>query len=239
MVEKNNTSISVIIPAYNEAQRIEITLKKILDYFSTRFLNWEIIVVDDGSTDETEFIVKKSVPSQHLTFLKNGKNLGKGESIKRGMLIGKGDILLFTDADLSTPIEEYEKLITFIHNGYDISIGSRGLEQSKIIKKQPFYRQNMGKFFNHIVQLLVLRGIKDTQCGFKIFKKEVAKKIFPLQRLKGFAFDVEILLIGKKMGYKIAEVPVRWVNSPTSTVNPIIDSTKMLIDLIKLRFRKI
>ncbi len=154
------------------------------------------------------------------------------------MIYSTGDIVLISDADLSTPIEELEKLLTFYDNGADIAIGSRALEESQIVVRQPWWREFMGRMFNRFIKSLILRDFQDTQCGFKLFRGDIARKLFSLSCIDRFAYDVEILYIAKKLGYKIKEVPVRWINSPDSKVRPLKDSFQTALDVLKIRFRK-
>jgi len=228
--------LSIIIPAYNEEKRIPNTLLKLLNYLSTKSYQWEIILVDDGSTDRTSEIAREVIKNNSLTVIKNHLNQGKGYSVKRGVLSSTGKVLLFSDADLSTPIEELDKMLLWIDKGYDILIGSRALPESIIETRQPWYRQLMGKTFNLLVQSLVLKGFNDTQCGFKCFTRESALRVFTLQRLTGFAFDVEILYIAQKCGFKIKEQPVRWINSPESKVRLLKGPLSMILELLKIRF---
>lgn len=225
--------ISIVIPAFNEEERLPLSLRKILDYFENRDETKEIIVVDDGSTDNTTAIITKEFPNVNL--IKLGKNSGKGAAIRKGMLSANGNFILFCDADLSTPIYEIDKLSAKLNNGFDIAIGSRALDPSLIKLHQPFYREFMGKTFNKIVQVLTFAGISDTQCGFKMFKKDIAHKLFAQSVIDGFSFDVEILYLAHKANYKIAEVPVEWYNDAKTKVNPVIDSTKMLLEIFKIR----
>ncbi len=231
-------NFSIIIPTYNEEKRIENTLIRIASYLSQKFgADYEIIIVDDDSEDKTVEIVKKlSRENEKIKLLLNEINSGKGYSVKKGMLSAEGSYLLFSDADLSTPIEELEKLFYWLQRGYDIAIASRSLKESKILVHQPLYREMMGKIFNKLVKLWCLPDFLDTQCGFKLFKKEVTKKIFSLSKINRFAFDVEILYLAKKNNYSIKEVPVRWIDSPASRVHPFFDSLKMLLDLIRIKF---
>lgn len=231
-------NLSVIIPTYNEEKRIGETLNRIVSYLSQKYGdNYEIIVVDDGSIDETLKVIKQyPLASKKIRILVNEKKMGKGYSVRKGMLLAEGDYLLFTDADLSTPIEELEKLFFWIGKGYDLAIGSRSLKGAEIILHQPFYREMMGKIFNKLVKVWCLSDFVDTQCGFKLFKKEVAKKIFQEAKIGHFAFDVEILYLAKRNNFRIKEVPIRWINSPSSRVHPVFDSLKMLLDLIRIRF---
>ncbi len=226
--------ISIVIPCYNEEKRIINTLKKTIKYLENKKYNYEIIIVDDFSKDNTIKIID-NLKNKKIKILQNEKNYGKGYSIKKGMLNAKYPLVLFMDADLATPIEELDKFTKEIKN-YDILIASRKLNNSNISKKQPFYRQILGKIFLNIVKLFAIKEFKDTQCGFKLFKKDVAKDIFELQTINRFAFDVEILYIALKKNYKIKELPVKWIDQKGSTVNPVKDSISMLKDLLKIRF---
>lgn len=228
--------LSIVMPAYNEEKRIKDPLRKIVEYLSSKGYDWEIILVDDGSIDRTSEMAVKVVDDERLRIIKNETNRGKGYSVRTGVLASKGDLILMTDADLSTPIEELEKMLPWLENGYDIVIGSRALQRSLIEVPQPWYRSAMGRVFNFLVQKITLKGFKDTQCGFKCFTKGAAAQIFVLQRVDGFAFDVEVLLIAEKLGFKIKEVPVRWVNSPQSSVNIFTGSASMFYELLKIRF---
>lgn len=237
MENKVTPEISVVIPAYNEAERIDKTLSLIESFFQERNDLKEIIVVDDGSSDSTSDIVQeRATRLPYLKLVCNSQNQGKGFSVREGILRTSGDVVLFSDADLSTPIEELDKLLPWLDSGYEIVIGSRGLKESGILVHQPFYREYMGKIFNLWVRLIAIPGIKDTQCGFKLFRGDVARNIFARQKTKGFGFDVEILYIAQKLGYRIKEVPIRWRNDARSRVNPILDSANMFRDLLRVRF---
>jgi dolichyl-phosphate beta-glucosyltransferase len=229
--------LSVVIPAYNEESRIGETLVKITAYLDSRDHDYEILVVDDGSTDNTEGVVTDlSASHPKLTYMKNPGNRGKGYSVRSGLLASKGDIALFSDADLSTPIEEIEKLVPPLLNGeYQVTIASRSLPESNLAVHQPWYRENMGRCFNMLVQLLAVPGIRDTQCGFKCYRREVIEPICKRQKLERFSFDVEQLYIARKLGYRIKEVPVTWINSPATKVNAIRDSARMFSDLFRIR----
>lgn len=231
--------ISIIIPAYNEENRIISTLLRINDYMDSKGRAFEIIVVNDGSSDKTTQVVadiSEKMPA--LRSISYTPNMGKGFAVRKAVLSSKGDLVLISDADLSTPIEEMEKLLPLI----DISsggscaaaIGSRALSESMIIVRQPLWRQTMGKAFNKIVRLLVIDGFVDTQCGFKLFDGKAARKIFSAAKVNRFAYDVEALLIAKKMGFTIKEVPIKWLNSAQSKVRPLIDSLQMLKDLVRI-----
>ncbi len=229
--------VSVIIPAYNEGNSVKSAIRVIDEFLRAGAEDYEIIVVDDGSKDKSAQAVQQLANENNkIVLLKNGANRGKGYSVKRGMLQATGDIRLFADADMSTPIETLTDMIEFINKGYDIVIGSRRTQGAVIEIRQNFLRENMGRVFNLLVRLIVLRGFKDTQCGFKLFTKKAAENIFKLQKFDNFVFDVEILYIAKKLGFKIIEAPVKWYNSTDSRVRPFRDSTSMFLDLFKIKF---
>ncbi len=235
-MENQQIDLSVVIPAFNEENRIIKSLNTIDTYLSSKNLKYEIIVVDDGSTDNTPFIVKDFRKTHHnVSYTSYGQNMGKGYAVREGVKTSKGYIILFTDADLSTPINEIEKLIETIKCGFDIAIGSRALSDSEIIVSQPFYRKTMGKIFNILVQLLIFKGIKDTQCGFKCFTNEAANEVFKRCKINGFSFDVEILLIARKLGFKIKDIPVQWINSPETRVHPVKHSLAMIKELLYIK----
>ncbi len=236
--------ISIIIPAYNEATRIGPSLEKIIAFFSAKDYDAEVIVVDDGSPDTTCDVVtntfatlSSTAPRVFPRLIELGSNDGKGAAVRAGMLSATGSIVIFTDADLSTPIHEIEKIIVGIQKeGYDVVVGSRALEGRKLVKvHQPWYREVMGRFFNVLVQLFVFRGIKDTQCGFKGFTHEATQKLFGAQKIMGFSFDVEILYLAKKFGYKVKEVAVEWYNDERTTVGALSDSSKMFLQILRIR----
>jgi dolichyl-phosphate beta-glucosyltransferase len=228
--------LSIVIPVYNEEKRIGDTLRKIVDFLKTKDFSREIVIVDDGCRDHTIDLATKILEGTNFRILKNVRNMGKGASIRTGMLAAEGEVRLFTDADLSTPVEELDKLIVPIRGGYDVSFGSRAMKGSLLLVRQPFHREMMGRIFNLFVQILHLPGVKDTQCGFKMFTGRAADAIFQRQKMKGFCFDVEVLVLAGRLGYKMKEIPVSWIDSPQSKVNPLKDSLKMLWDLIKLKF---
>ena len=231
--------ISVIIAAYNEEKRITPSLFRIKEYMNGQGVDCEIIVVDDGSTDRTSKVVQNLIPDMpRMKVIRYDMNRGKGYALKTGVLVSEGEVVLLSDADLSTPIEELSKFLPLISDNLcEVAIGSRALVLSKVIKKQPWWRQNMGKIFNGIVKFIVMDDFKDTQCGFKLFSGDVARELFGELQTERFAYDVEILARAKKKGYRIREVPIQWINSPDSKVNPLIDSFQMVFDLMKIRAR--
>ena len=233
---KEGRRLSIVIPAYNEAERIGPTLDHVLGWAAEHHPGTEVLVVDDGSSDSTCDLIRSYGPNVRL--VENGRNRGKGYSVKHGVMEATGDRILFSDADLSTPIEEYERLASALDSGnYDVAIGSRGLPNSNIVVRQPAYRQAMGKTFNQIVRVMAVSGISDTQCGFKLFTARAAKDLFSRTTTEGFAFDVEVLMLAQAAGYRIAEVPVTWVNDERTHVHAVYDSLRMLKDVAKMRVR--
>lgn len=227
--------LSVVIPAFNEEKKLEPTLQKITEYMEKNFQNFEILLIDDGSKDATKEIAQK-FKDKKVRIIQNPKNMGKGFSVKLGMINAQYDPILFTDADLATPIEELPKFLDALKEGYDLAIASRVIEGANIEVAQAKYRQILGKAFPILVKNIVLPDFQDTQCGFKIFKKEAARKIFPRQTIQGWAFDVEILYIAKKLGYKIKELPVAWIDKGDSKLSPMKDSIKMLNEVLKIKY---
>ncbi|MFA5076550.1 MAG: dolichyl-phosphate beta-glucosyltransferase [Patescibacteria group bacterium] len=221
--------ISVVIPCYNESTVINQTLDRIATFFANQNLDYEIIVVDDGSTDQT---LKILINRAEIKLLTNNHNKGKGYTVKIGCQAASGEIILFTDADLSTPIEEFNKLKKYL-NEFDIVIGSRALPDSNVVIKQPWYKRNLGILGNKLIQLILGLGIKDTQCGFKIFKRDVLD-IFNQQTIDRWGFDFELLYLAEKKGYKIKEVGVRWLNDPDTKVKAK-DYFKTLVEVLKVR----
>jgi dolichyl-phosphate beta-glucosyltransferase len=232
--------LSVVIPAYNEDRRIPETLEALQRYAAGRFEAVEILVVDDGSSDGTADVARafaaRAASPVSVRVLSNGKNLGKGASVRSGMLAASEDWILMTDADLSTPIEDLPALYAALTDGgADVALGSRALAESRLEVRQPLYREFMGRTFNRMVQLLLLGGIRDTQCGFKLFKREAARAIFSRAKVDRFAFDVEAVFLAQKLGLTVVEIPVTWRNSPHSTVSPLRDSAQMFFDIVRIR----
>ena len=230
--------MSIVIPAYNEEKRIAGSLLETCAHMNGFGMEYEIIVVDDGSSDGTGRIVDHIAKDvRNVRLVRYEKNRGKGHALRTGVLGTKGDLILVMDADLSTPMEELRKLMPYLsEGGFDIAIGSRALALSDIIKKQPWWRRGMGKMFNKIVKAIVIGGFNDTQCGFKLFRGVVGRNLFGEAKIDRFAYDVEILALARKKGYGIKEVPIRWINSPESRVDPVKDSLQMLADLVRIRF---
>lgn len=227
---------SIIIPAYNESLRLGATLEEILAYAEQKRWEWELIVVDDGSRDNTKEIVQAFIQKNpRVRLLENPGNHGKGYSVRNGMLQGHGEILLFSDADLSSPIEEAEKLFAAIHNGADIAIGSRWLDPTLLTRKQPIYRRILSRIFNLSLRLVLGLKFKDTQCGFKAFSRNSARAIFPPQKVERWGFDPEIIYVAQRLGFKIAEVPVRWAHSAGTRLHPIRDGIHAFWDVLLIR----
>jgi len=232
--------ISIIIPAYNEEKRILPTLEKVYNYFSrVQNMDFEIIVVDDGSKDNTEKVVRNFAKdkSERVKFIKHNVNKGKGATVKTGMMEAKGEYILFSDADLSTPIEEFEKFYDYAKKNFDVITGTRRVKKAKIIKRQPFLRRFFGTGFIYLVKILFpsLSNITDFTCGFKLFKGKSAKRIFRLQKINRWGFDVEILLISKILKLKIVQVPIVWKDLRRSKVNLKKDIIRSFSDLIKIK----
>jgi dolichyl-phosphate beta-glucosyltransferase len=228
---------SIVIPAYNEGKRIGPTLERVLAYVHAQGWDAEVIVVNDGSRDNTVEVVRAFAakdPALHL--IENPGNRGKGYSVRNGMLNARGRIILFSDADLSSPIEEAPKLFKALENGADIAIGSRWLRAETQTQRQPLHRQIFGRIFNLLLRLTLGLHFADTQCGFKAFKRAAAQEIFPHQQIERWGFDPEILFLARKLGFKIQEVPVAWGHSGETRIHPIIDGAKMFQEMLRIRW---
>jgi len=228
--------LSVVIPAYNEERRLPATLAATMSFLGQQEYGSEVLVVDDGSTDATVEVAGRYTG---VRVLKNGRNLGKGAAVARGVTDALGEYVVFADADGSTPIAEVQKLLAAHQAGFDVAIGSRAIRGARIVQYQPWYRVMLGKSFNVAVQLLALPGIWDTQCGFKSFTREAARDIFGRRTLDGWGFDVEILFIARKRGYRIKEVGIEWEDSPVTKVNAVRDGLGMLADLARIRYQDV
>jgi dolichyl-phosphate beta-glucosyltransferase len=227
--------ISVVIPAYNEEKRLPNALRQVQRHLDRKGGDYEILVVNDGSRDSTQKVVKEAMQkNKRIKLLENGRNRGKGYTVRHGMQKAKGDWVLFTDADMSTPIRELDRFMEHTKD-HEIIIGSRNLSQSQITVKQPKFRQLAGKTFPFVVRVLLALPIKDTQCGFKLFSRKAAKELSSMQRLERWAFDAELLFIANRRGYKIREVPVEWANDPASKLNIVGDSWRMFCEILRVR----
>ncbi len=227
--------LSVIIPAYNEESRLPKTLESVYQFLSSRDRSFEIVVVDDGSHDRTiEVVLDYSKTHPEVRVESYLPNRGKGFAVRYGMMAAKGEAMLIDDADGSSPIEEVERLEIKLKEGADIAIGSRAKPDESRKVDALVHRKFIGNTFNAIVQSLLLPGLYDTQCGFKLFKREAARDIFSVNRIDGFGFDVEVLYIGKIRGYKIEEVAINWANMEGSKVNVLVDSPRMLFEVLKV-----
>jgi len=245
------TKLSIVVPAYKEEKRIHLILDAIEKYTKSNDFNIETIVVVDGSPDKTAEVAKGyDGKITGLKIIDREKNLGKGGSVKEGVLGAKGDYIIFADADNSTPIEQVDKLLPFMKkpasaarqgvqpaDGYEVVIGSRYIRGGKMSIPQPLIRRLGSRFLNMIVQFFVVPGIKDTQCGFKLFQRDAAREIFKYSRVRDFSFDIELLAITRKLGYKIKEVGITWNDNPHSTVSPLRDGLRLIKDALIIRKR--
>jgi dolichyl-phosphate beta-glucosyltransferase len=230
-------TLSIIIPAYNESARIGNALTQVLECVRVHGWNAEVIVVNDGSKDDTAEIVRSfAAGNPILRMIENPLNRGKGYSVRNGMLHAVGDIMMFTDADLSSPMEETERLLAAIRDGADIAIGSRWLDRGRQTKHQPWYRQLFGRCFNAVTRLVMGLPFADTQCGFKAFRRTAAYTVFQLQRIERWGFDPELLFIAMKRGYTVREVPVTWGHDERSRLSYLKDGLKMLEELAYVRW---
>jgi dolichyl-phosphate beta-glucosyltransferase len=231
---------SIVLPAFNESERISTTLEKIFAQAQRSGWQLEVIVVNDGSTDDTARIVHEyAVAHSELQLIENPGNRGKGYSVRNGMLHAHGDVLLFSDADLSSPIGEAEKLFAAIAGGADIAIGSRWLDAKLQVRRQPLYRQLFGRMFNVALRLILGLNFMDTQCGFKAFTRTAAQSIFPLQKIERWGFDPELLYLARKQRLKIQEIPVAWSHREGTRINPFVDGMRMLGELLTIRWNDV
>lgn len=232
----NRVDLEVVIPAYNEEERLVRTLERIREYYGEQSYTWRCTVVSDGSKDRTEQIAQEFADKDvHFRSNSYETNRGKGYAVRHGILSANAERVLFCDADLATPQEETEKLWRAMEAGADVAIGSRPKKDSNLEIRQPLYREILGRAFNKAVQLLAVRGIDDTQCGFKMFSEKAAQDVFKRCKLDGFGFDFEAMMIARDLGYQIDEVPIRWRHQEGSKVVLMRDGPRMLRDLVKLR----
>jgi dolichyl-phosphate beta-glucosyltransferase len=227
--------LTIVIPAFNESRRLGPTLRRVVDYLKQKGHPYEVLVIDDGSTDATAEVAQAFAP-EGVRVLRQEVNRGKGAVVKVGVLASQGREVLLLDADLSTPIEDLEKLRPRLAEA-QVVLGSRSVEGSDILTHQPFYREMMGRTFNFIIQVVGVRGLRDTQCGFKLLDGDVARKLFSELQIERFAYDVELVWLARRHGYNVIEVGVRWADSPASKVNPMTDSARMFWDVMALRWR--
>lgn len=229
--------LSVVIPAFNEQQRIGASLREVCAWLKGREHSWEIVVVDDGSSDGTAQAVRELIPAEpSLRLLELSPNRGKGFAVRAGVLAARGEIILFSDADLSAPIEELDRLLAPLQNGFALAFGSRALKREWITVRQSARRELAGKCFNLALRLITGLNYSDTQCGFKAYRREAAQRIFPLQRIAGFGFDPEILFLARKLGFPAVEVPVHWAHREGSKVRVLRDGMRMVLDLARIRW---
>lgn len=228
---------SIVIPAYNESARLGGTLEKVLAYVHERGWNAEVIVVNDGSRDNTAEIARRfAAKDPALRVVENPGNRGKGYSVRNGVLHARGRVVLFSDADLSSPIEEASKLIAALEAGADIAIGSRWLRAETQTQRQPLHRQIFGRIFNLLLRLSLGLQFADTQCGFKAFTQRAAHATFPLQKIERWGFDPEILFLARKFGFKVEEIPVAWGHSGGTRIHPLIDGSRMFMEMLHIRW---
>ncbi len=238
MITSNSSyDISIVIPAYNESARLGGTLDQILEFIREQAWDAEVIVVDDGSRDGTAELVRNCACNNSMVRLvQNPGNRGKGYSVRNGVLSARGAIILFTDADLSSPIEEALKLLDALEEGADIAIGSRWLCSALQRHRQSIARQVMGRVFNLLLRSVLTLDFKDTQCGFKAFRRNAAGSVFSSQRIEGWAFDPEILFLALRLGLRVAEVPVVWAHDEGTRIHPLADGAKMVVEVLRIRW---
>ena len=228
---------SIVIPAYNEGQLLGATLERVLGYVRQQGWNAEVIVVNDGSLDNTAELVRSfAVLDPMVRLIENPGNRGKGYSVRNGMLNARGEIIAFSDADLSSPIEELPKLLAALQAGADIAIGSRWLQAELQTHRQSLHRQLFGRIFNGLNRVILGLQFKDTQCGFKAFTRRAAQAILPLQQIERWGFDPEILFLARKFGLRVTEVPVRWGHVGGTRINPLVDGARMFQEMLRIRW---
>jgi len=228
---------SFIVPAYNESERLATSIPKVLEYIHARGLRAEVIVVNDGSTDTTADVVRRfAAADPMIVLLENPGNRGKGYSVRNGMLHAKGALALFTDADLSSPITEADKLFAALADGADVAIGSRWLQRELQTERQPLLRQMYGRLFNLGLNIVLRLDYRDTQCGFKAFTRRAIEVVFTRQQVERWGFDPELLYLARHFHLTTVEVPVEWAHDHRSKINPIRDGIRMALDVLKIRW---
>ncbi len=228
--------LSVVIPMYNESHRLRRSLPGLVSYFQKQHYSYEIVVVDDGSTDDTAALARELLaPIKHFRVIRKNPNRGKGHAVKTGMLAARGRYVLFCDADLSTPPSEIEKFWPWLEQGYDVVIGSRKMPGANIVRHQPFWRENLGKVFTWLTDLIATRNISDVTCGFKCFTHQAAQQLFSRSVINDWSFDAEVLFIAQRHGLKIKEVPVTWRDEPGTRVRVVRDAVRALTGLLRIR----
>jgi len=237
VIRLKDITYSIVIPAYNEGERLGATLEKVLEYVRERGWNAEVIVVNDGSRDNTAEMVRGFAEKDpRLRLVENPGNRGKGYAVRNGMLKARGEVVVFSDADLSSPIEEMPKLLEALAAGADIAIGSRWLRAELQTQRQSLHRQLFGRIFNGLNRIILGLRYKDTQCGFKAFTRRAAQTILPLQRIERWGFDPEILFLARKFGFRVEEVPVVWGHSGDTRIHPVVDGVRMFWEMVRIRW---
>jgi dolichyl-phosphate beta-glucosyltransferase len=237
VIKLKDITYSIVIPAYNEGERLGATLEKVLEYVRKQGWNAEVIVVNDGSRDNTAEMVRGIAEKDpRLRLVENPGNRGKGYAVRNGMLKARGEVVVFSDADLSSPIEEMPKLLEALAGGADIAIGSRWLRAELQTQRQSLHRQLFGRVFNGLNRIILGLRYKDTQCGFKAFTRRAAQTILPLQRIERWGFDPEILFLASKFGFRVEEVPVHWGHVGGTRINPLMDGARMFHEMVRIRW---
>ena len=232
--------LSVVVPAYNEEAFVGRCVEGICAYLDSRKRPYEVLVVDDGSADRTSGEAAAAGASRpgRVRVLRREANFGKGSAVQQGVHHARGARILMCDADLSTPIEEVEKLESALDEGCGVAFGSRSVPGAQVEVRQPLHREWMGRIFNALARSVVLPGVRDTQCGFKLFTREAAERVFPLQTIGGFCFDLEILYLARRAGVGMREIPVRWINRTDTRVSLLRDPLEMALDVFRIRLRR-
>ncbi|MBI4370184.1 MAG: glycosyltransferase family 2 protein [Elusimicrobia bacterium] len=231
--------LTVILPMFNEAQYVEAVISETANYFRAKNFDFDIIAIDDGSTDQTGEKLRRVGPAYPLSVISLPQNQGKGAAVRRGILAAKGEFLFFLDADLATPVSEFDKFIPHMNRRADIVIGSRRIKESDIVVHQSKLREFMGEIFYQAVYALLSNDVRDTNCGFKLFRREVGQRLFRLSRIDRWGFDAEILFLARHLGYAIKEIPVRWFNKPTTKVHLVSAVTGTIGELIRIKMNHV